>query len=274
MNFLEALKSYPSFLLAVYWSFFGACLGSFANVCIYRIPRKISIIRPRSFCPRCGHKIPFYLNIPVLSYFFLRGKCRFCGAKISIRYPLVETAVALLFLAVYLMFGTSCDTLRFSFAFFFLFTVSATDFDRFQVPVRLTAAGVLTGILTSFLPNLFTSPLESFLGTVIAIGSVVLFNDIFTAIFSREGLGDGDASVAGLIGAYAGWKAFFFSLFFGAVFGIIFSVVLFSVVKGKHDSDWRDPQPRWKKMPFVPFMFIGFAVWTFLARFMPGYLPF
>lgn len=238
------------------------------------MPRKISVVKPRSFCPECGKKIPFYLNIPVVSYLLLKGKCRYCKKAISPRYPLVELSVGILFLYSYIFFGTTPDTVRISALLFFLFTVSATDADRYIVPVKLTSAGIVFGVLTSFFKNGFVTPLESLAGTAIAIGSVILFNDLFSALFSKTGLGDGDASVAGLIGAYTGWKASYFSLFFGSVFGLVFSLALMVFFRKNGEKDWRDPEPRWKKIPFVPFISAGFLIWTVLSKYLTIDFPF
>jgi len=255
--FIEALKTYPTFLTGGIWFLLGLCFGSFANVCIYRIPRKESIIIKRSYCPKCGSKIPFYFNIPVISFFFLKGKCYECKRKISVRYPIVELSIGLLFLFVFFFFGVSVECFRISFLFFFLFIISYIDFDRFLIPSSITATGYIFALLTALIPGQ-VDIITSVLGLVISAGFMYVFSDFFFIIFKKEGFGGGDISLLGMIGAFIGWKFALFSLFTGAFLGIIFSLLLLIFKKEKDNIDfWRDGIPRWKKIPFGPFISIG-----------------
>lgn len=262
MIFIDALKTYPSFLTGCIWFLMGLCFGSFANVCIYRIPRKESIILKRSYCPNCGNNIPMYFNIPIIAYLFLKGKCYKCKQKISIRYPIVELSVGLLFLIVFIFFGVSVDCFRISFMFLFLFIISYIDFDRFLIPSTITVTGYFFALLTALITTSQIDIKMSLLGLVISAGFMYVFSDIFFAIFKKEGFGGGDISLLGLIGAFLGWKFAIYSLFTGAFLGVIFSISILLFKKDKKNIDfWRDGVPKWKKIPFGPFISIG----TFLV---------
>ncbi len=179
-----------------------------------------------------------------------------------------------LFLLSFILFGNTADALRISALFFILFTVSATDADRFIVPVNLTFSGIVFGIATSFMNNSFVHPVSSAAGAAIAAGSVLLFDDLFSVFFSKKGLGDGDASVAGLIGAFVGWKASLFSLFMGSFLGLIYGLSIMILSRKREEKDWRDPEPKWRKIPFVPFIAAGFIIWIILFRLLRGDFPF
>ncbi|MBN1620483.1 prepilin peptidase [candidate division WOR-3 bacterium] len=182
--------------------------------------------------------------------------------------------MGLLFLLSFILFGTSADALRISALFFILFAVSATDAERFIVPVNLTFSGIVFGIATSFMDNSFVNPLSSAAGAALAAGSVLLFDDFFSAFFNKKGLGDGDASVAGLIGAFVGWKASLFSLFMGSFLGLVYGLTIMFSSRKRDEKDWRDPEPKWRKIPFVPFIASGFTIWIILFRLLNDNFPF
>ena len=125
---------------------FGGCVGSFLNVCIYRLPKDESIVKPRSFCPQCKKTIKWYDNIPVLSYIFLGAKCRNCQEKISIRYPVVEAITAALFIILYMHFGLSWVFAKFIFFFCLLVLVSFIDIDYHAIPAYLCVIGIIIGL--------------------------------------------------------------------------------------------------------------------------------
>ncbi len=225
----------------------GACFGSFFNVCIYRIPKRKSIIFPLSFCPECKHHIPWYNNIPLLSYFLLKGKCRFCKAKISIIYPLVEFISAVVFLITFLNFGISIKLLIHLVLFSLLIIISFIDIKEEIVPDILIISGIIFGISTSF----FTISLHSsILG--IAIGAAVTwgFATIGKFLFKKEAMGGGDIKFLAMIGSFIGWVAVLWTLFLGSIIGLIFGLIL------KH-----------KKFPFALFLSIGaFMVLIFFLK--------
>ena len=138
-----------NYMAAVYVFLFGACIGSFLNVCIYRIPAGESIVSPPSSCPRCGHRIRLYDNIPILGWLLLRGRCRDCSARISIRYPIVELATALLALLTFYKFGLAVPALL-TFAFgASLLVISLIDLDHYIIPNTITLPGIPACMLAS-----------------------------------------------------------------------------------------------------------------------------
>ena len=207
---------------------FGAVVGSFLNVCIFRLPVHESIIKPLSRCPHCHHPIRFFDNIPLISFIILKGKCRDCGAKISWRYPLVELITAVLSLLLFLQFGL---TLRFLIFFVFtsvLIVIAFIDLDHRIIPDILT----LPGIPIFFLLAVFIVKvpwLEALIG--LAVGGGILFAIAFgyELISKREGMGGGDIKLLAMIGGFLGWKSLLFVLlvssFFGALVGITAMII-------------------------------------------------
>lgn len=225
--------------------FFGISLGSFLNVCIYRIPNELSVVSPRSFCPTCKKPIPWYCNIPLLSYTFLGGKCKFCKTHISFRYFGVEFLTGVLFLLTWLklpMFGYGVPfgmSEAYSFAqigcywlvVFGLVMGSFIDIDHYILPDRVTLGGIVLGLFCSFMvPELHnaggrvSSLLLSFAGAAIGFGVLWLVAIIGRMIFKKEAMGFGDVKLMGAVGAFFGIKSIFFvivcSSFLGAFFGI------------------------------------------------------
>lgn len=207
---------------------FGAVVGSFLNVCIFRLPVHESIIKPLSRCPHCHHPIRFFDNMPLISFIILKGKCRDCGAKISWRYPLVELITAVLSLLLFLQFGL---TLRFLIFFVFtsvLIVIAFIDLDHRIIPDILT----LPGIPIFFLLAVFIVKvpwLEALIG--LAVGGGILFAIAFgyELISKREGMGGGDIKLLAMIGGFLGWKSLLFVLlvssFFGALVGITAMII-------------------------------------------------
>jgi len=215
---------------------FGACVGSFLNVCIYRIPKEESVVRPRSHCG-CGQPIAWYDNIPVLSWFVLRGRARCCDRKFSFRYPAIELLTAALFVASWLLFPPGkavAAALLCSMAVCALFI----DLDHMIIPDVFTVGGAAAGIVLSIaFPSLhgqvhdlfFVASVRSALDAVIGmfIGSaLVLWVALFAeALLKREAMGFGDVKYLGAIGAFVGWKGAVFSLFGGSILGCAWFLV-------------------------------------------------
>jgi len=236
----------------------GSCIGSFLNVCILRLPKEESIISPRSYCPYCKKQIFWYDNIPLLSYLFLRARCRFCGEKISFRYFLIELITASLFLWTFLFFGLSFKFFFYSVLISFLIVASFIDIDYRIIPDCVSVTGILVGLALSFFysflrfqdfPRLFI--FDSLHGAIAGAGicflTAVIFNFIFFTLidkfykrvlkkefylkeeFSSDEeptvLGGGDIYLMALIGAFLGFKltlfSFFLAPFLGAIAGII-----------------------------------------------------
>jgi len=223
---------------------FGSIVGSFLNVCIHRLPLEQSIIKPRSHCPHCNKIIPWYDNIPFISYLILRGRCRFCRQKISFRYFLVEFITASIFLIFYIRYG-----LGFNFVFYALFVcalIVATfvDIQHRIIPDEVSVGGIVVGLLLSGFRGLGLSPftfnasfiLGSLLGILVGGGSIYLTGKTFDLVYFKllkkgpidgetESMGGGDVKLLAMIGAFLGWKValltFFLAPFFGAIIGIV-----------------------------------------------------
>ena len=203
---------------------FGACIGSFLNVCIYRIPVGKSVIRPGSHCA-CGKPIAWYDNIPILSWFILRGHARCCHAPFSFRYPAIETLTGALFLACWLVAPTPFVAL--SWMLFAALLVCATfiDLDTMTIPDRFSVGGMIVGvILSGLVPALhptahgvFGSLVESVLGAFVGTALVYWIMVLAEIILRRPAMGEGDVKLMGAIGAFCGWQGAVFALFGGAV---------------------------------------------------------
>jgi leader peptidase (prepilin peptidase)/N-methyltransferase len=221
----------------------GCCLGSFLNVCIYRLPQNLSIISPRSFCPQCRTQVRSYDNIPLLSYFFLRGRCRNCGEKISWRYPLVEALTGVFAVALFLKFGISLGFFAF-FAFTMaLLVITFIDLDHRIIPDVISLPGIVIGFLFSFFQPAI-SVLESLIGVATGGGSLFVVALAYEAMAKREGMGGGDVKLLAMIGAWMGWKAVIFTLFFASISGTLIGGGAMLIHKqGRHYA-----------IPFGPFL--------------------
>ena len=233
----------------------GACIGSFLNVCIYRLPQEgLSIVSPRSFCPQCRAPVRGYDNIPLVSYLLLRGKCRNCGAKISWRYPLVEALTGAFALAFYLKFGL---TLAFFACFAFtaaLVVITFIDLDHRIIPDVISLPGIAVGFgLSFFLPS--PSWIESLIGLLAGGGSLYLVAIGYEALTKRDGMGGGDVKLLAMIGAWLGWKAVLFTLFFASLSGtLIGGGAMLLQKQGRHYA-----------IPFGPFLAFGALAYLFFG---------
>jgi len=224
----------------------GAIVGSFLNVCIYRIPRDASIVRPGSRCPACAAPILFYDNIPLVSYMVLRGRCRKCGQTIPIRYPLVELITAALFLVFYRVLGLSPE-LPVSLVFAsLLIVISFIDLDHLIIPDILSLGGLLLGVLLSFFRSSFTYA-DSLGGVLVGAGLLFAIAKSYELIRKREGMGGGDIKLLGMIGAFCGIKGVIFSLVSGSLLGTLAGLPLM-LIKGEGMK---------YALPFGPFLSLG-----------------
>ena len=226
----------PQIFLKIFIFVFGALIGSFLNVCIYRMPRELSVNKPkRSFCPACREKIAWYDNIPFISYILLRGKCRHCGKKIPFRYFLVEMITALTLLVFYVFFGISAKFFVYAALSCALIVSTFIDFDFQIIPDEITLGGLVLGIILSVIfPGLHgvSSRLaglgQSLLGMLAGGLSIWLIGKLGEFMFKKESMGGGDVKFLAMIGSILGWKAalliFFIAPFFGAVVGIVMRV--------------------------------------------------
>lgn len=211
---------------------FGLIVGSFLNVCICRMPKNESIVVPASHCPHCKKDILWCDNIPVISYLVLLGRCRFCKAKISYRYPLVELLTAFLLTALFSVFGITPKFFAYSVLACGLIVATFVDFEIQEIPDEISLGGIAAGLALAFIfPSIMTeaSRLRGFLGSLIGAfaggGSIYLLGVFGKFAFKKEAMGGGDVKLMAMIGSFLGLKlvilAFFIAPFFGAVPGII-----------------------------------------------------
>jgi leader peptidase (prepilin peptidase) / N-methyltransferase len=204
---------------------FGAIIGSFINVCIYRMPRELSVVRPGSFCPHCKQPVRFFDNIPILSYLILGGKCRTCKAAISPRYAIVETLTATLFVLLYVTTGLTADLPIYMLFFALLVVISFVDLDFQIIPDILSLGGVVVGFLLSFFRPAFGF-LDSLYGILLGGGLLFAIAYGYQFVTKREGMGGGDIKLLGMIGAFCGIKGVLFSLFAGSLIGALVGIPL------------------------------------------------
>jgi leader peptidase (prepilin peptidase)/N-methyltransferase len=198
---------------------FGACIGSFLNVVIHRLPRGESIVSPRSRCPGCGRQIRAWENIPIVSFLLLRGKCAGCGGAISWRYPAVELLTAAGFGAIFFLDGPGipllCDLLFFS----LLLPIAFIDIDHRVIPDELSLGGLAAGIFLSFLPG--GDWKGSVAGALLGGGILYATAFLYEKIRGAEGMGGGDIKLLAMIGAFLGWRGTLATIFFGALLGAV-----------------------------------------------------
>lgn len=213
----------PPLLVDLYALLFGLVVGSYLNVVIHRLPRRLPTIVSRSRCPVCGSPIRPWENVPVVSYLLLGGRCRRCGVRISPRYPLVEAGTGLLFVACFEAFGFSVAALLACAFCSLLVALAGIDFDHYLLPDRLTLPGIVGGLAAQpWLP--WGSWRSALLGAAIGGGLLVAAWGLWYLVRREEGMGLGDAKMLAMIGAFLGWKgmlvAFLVATAAGSAFGL------------------------------------------------------
>ena len=232
---------------------FGALIGSFLNVCIYRIPLGRSIVYPGSFCPLCRKKIPWYLNIPIISFVLLKGKCRFCTCPISLRYPFVEALTGFLAAALVFKFSLSLEAVFWFVFIAFLVIISFIDLDHQIIPDILSLPG--TALFASsfyFVPEM--KLIDSITGILAGGGLLYGVAVLYYAIRKHDGMGGGDIKLLAMIGAAAGVKGVLFTVFTGSVLGTIAGAAVMTAGK---NINYR------LKIPFGPFLSCGAVLYIF-----------
>ncbi len=228
----------------------GLALGSFLNVVIYRLPRSESLVKPGSRCPSCKKPIAWYDNIPIVSYFLLRGKCRHCGNRISWRYPVVEAITALVLSALFAVHGLTPLFFVYSVLVLFLIPIAFIDLQTGLIPNALTFSGFILGVILAF--GLQFENWKSLLIGAVVGGAILLFFGILGRwIFRRESIGMGDVKLLVLIGVYMGFPEVVYSLFLGVFVAGLFILIGMLMKKIRlHDT-----------VPFGPFIAIGTVVY-------------
>ncbi len=223
---------------------FGLAVGSFLNVCIYRLPAGQSLLWPSSRCPGCRTPLRWFDNIPVVSYLVLRGRCRACGGSISPTYPLVEMATAALFLGAFLMFGPALLVPRLVFACAML-VLLVIDLQHRMLPNVITLPGIVAGLLFS----LVSPPgwRDSLIGIIAGGGVLLLIGEAYYRVRGEEGLGMGDVKMLAMIGAFLGWQLMLVTLVLSSLLGSVVGLGLIALKKGSMKY----------ALPFGSFLAIG-----------------
>ena len=214
---------------------FGLIFGSFLNVCIYRMPRGLSVVRPRSACPKCGKPIAAYDNVPVLSWLWLRGRCRHCRTRITPRYMAVELLLGLLFLACYAKFGLQAETLKWCIFSFLLTGLIFTDAETHILPDKLTLSGLALGLAWSlwvavpgplgffYGQGTLSAPLlslaDALIGAAVGAGFIWGTAALYLRLRGAEGMGMGDVKLMAMVGAFIGAPLTLFVLITASVLG-------------------------------------------------------
>lgn len=224
----------------------GAMLGSFLNVCIYRLPREESVVFPASHCPQCGKNILPFDNIPIISWLLLGGKCRSCKENISIRYPLVELITAVSVFLLYQKLGITSDLFFFSVFVSVLIIGFFTDLAEQIIPDEIVIVGVIAGFSRALLNGSF---LDSLFGAAAGFAVFFMIEKLAKIVFKKEGLGFGDVKLAAMLGAFLGTAGFSNTFLLSYFLGAIVSIpLLFFKIKKMGEY-----------IPFGPFLILGAA---------------
>lgn len=232
----------------------GLIVGSFLNVCVYRLPRKESLLRPASHCPACGVPIRWYDNIPLVSFLLLMGRCRGCGSRVAWRYPAVEALTGLLFLLAVWRFGIGVRSVVLLVFLCALVVVTFVDLEHQIIPHAVTLPGIPLGLIGSLI-TLDPSPRDAAAGALIGAGLVYLFAVYAEVAFQRESIGGGDVNLLAMIGAFLGWRLMLVSFVFaiGASACLSLGLIATRVLTRKD------------QIPFGPFLALGAVVTLFAS---------
>ena len=237
----------------------GALWGSFANVCIYRLPLNKGVVSGRSYCPKCKKQITWKDNIPIISYFLLNGKCRKCKKPISSQYALVELLSILFFTVIYFLYGITLTTLLLmilSLSFIIIFFI---DLKHFIIPNEITFSMMALGFLKSFDPNLnllFPNYINSLIGGLLGYGIIWSIIYFYKQVRKKEGMGLGDAKLFAVVGFWFGWLSIPFIIFLSSI------IALLSVVP----SLLKNSRTMSSQIPFGPYIIIGTLIYLFFEN--------
>jgi leader peptidase (prepilin peptidase) / N-methyltransferase len=249
------------YLFGTLFFLLGGIIGSFLNVCIYRLPRSKSIVSPPSACPQCAKPIKFYDNVPLISYLVLKGKCRYCGARISVRYPVVEFIAGFLFLWLYRQLGLSFELFVFLFFICTLIVISFIDLEYKIIPDVLSIGGIVAGLLFAVVRPLFSyleprfNILDGLYGVLLGGGILFAIAWAYQFVTKREGMGGGDIKLLAMIGSFCGIKGVIFSLVSGSLLGTLVGIPLM-LAKGENSK---------YAIPFGPFLSLGAVIYVYMG---------
>ncbi len=238
----------------------GACVGSFLNVCIHRIPREESVVAPRSRCPHCGGPIAWYDNLPILSWLLLRARCRRCGGAISARYALVELLTAVLFWLAWRRFGIDPRTPVYLLVLSGLILGTFVDLEHMIIPDRVTLGGIVAGLaLSPLVPALHgaAGPMAALraaaIGVAAGAGGLYAVAVLGRWAFGKEAMGLGDVKLLGAVGAFFGWPAVLFTIVVSSFLGTLAGVGF--ILAGR--KAWGS------RIPYGPYLAVAAALWMF-----------
>jgi leader peptidase (prepilin peptidase)/N-methyltransferase len=225
---------------------FGAVIGSFLNVCIYRLPREESVAWPASHCPACLRPIAVYDNIPVMSYLILQGRCRACRVPISIQYPVVEAVNALGYVLLFWRFGFTAEACAYAVLFSALVVITGTDLSHTMIPDAVTLPGIAVGLAcaAAILP---IGLVDSLLGVVMGGGILWFLAWVSPYVFGKEGMGGGDIKLMAMVGAFIGWQPVLLAIMIGSFLGSLVGVGLMATGIIRREQ----------YIPFGPFLAVG-----------------
>ncbi|MCB0326270.1 MAG: prepilin peptidase [Bdellovibrionales bacterium] len=252
---LEAVMSMHAYMLGVFFVF-GSLVGSFLNVCIYRVPLAVSIVAPRSRCNRCGVPIAWYDNLPIISFFILAGRCRFCGVYIGVRHFWIELFVGLASAFLFSQYGVSFEFLYFFVFFSVLIVVTFIDIDHQIIPDGISYWGMATGVLLALHFEIAQMRwdvdfAQSILGLLFGGGLLWFVAWAYEKVTLREGLGFGDVKLMGFFGAHVGIEGVCFVLFYGAFLGSIVGVAMMIFGQAHKRT----------AIPFGPYLCLGLVLY-------------
>lgn len=259
-------------IAALLAALFGLLIGSFLNVCIYRLPRDLSVVTPRSFCPQCDHMISWYDNVPLLSYALLKGRCRHCQAHIPLRYPAVELITAVCFFAFVWLLGWQGVAIKYCIFSAALITLIFSDLEERILPDEFTIGGTVVGLVLAFavpadvglwrymLPSIHNPRVLSFFEAAFAAAfssfALWFIGFVYKKMRHREGLGFGDVKMVAMLGAFLGLQGVLLTLIIGSVLGALVGLgyILFT---GKDASTY--------ELPFGFFLGVGGLAVAFIS---------
>ena len=228
-------------LLGLYAFVVGAAVGSFLNVCVARWPRDLSVVRPRSKCPYCGHQLSWFENIPLVSWLALRARCRCCDEPISIQYPLVELAVAIGWMWCFMHFGLTLTAVRLAMFLTILLGIALTDAKHYLIPDGFTVFGLFFFLATSVVAEFmgdhgpFVGPYEALIGACAGAGLIAIVGWLGEAALKKEAMGMGDVTLMAFAGAALGPTRAIVTIFFGALLGAVtFLAVVYPIARLRH----------------------------------------
>ena len=242
-------------ILYIFAFIFGTAIGSFLNVCIFRLPLDQSIVTPSSHCFSCKKPISFYDNIPLLSFILLQGKCRHCKVHFSYQYPLVELLTGLFFLACVLKWGFTINALSIFIFIGALIVITFIDFEHKIIPDVISLPGIFYGLLAALVfPRI--SFVDSLVGGLLGGGSLLLVAGFYYLLTKQEGMGLGDVKLLAMMGTFLGWQSILFIIMIGSITGAVIGVAAMLIKK----------KDRRYAIPFGPFLSLGAVAYLFYGQ--------